>query len=95
VLRRSLDAFSRTDAELARAVLAEDDAIDRAQDEVVQTMLRALERQPGAASQEVDLIMVAKHLERVGDHATNIAEDVVLVAEARNIKHAAKLARSR
>ena len=95
VLRRSLDAFSRTDAELARSVLGEDDAIDRAQDEVVQTMLRALERQPGAASQEVDLIMVAKHLERVGDHATNIAEDVVLVAEARNIKHAAKLARSR
>ncbi len=94
VLRRSLDAFSRTDAELARAVLGEDDAIDRAQDEVVQTMLRALERQPGAASQEVDLIMVAKHLERVGDHATNIAEDVILVAEARNVKHAAKLARN-
>jgi phosphate transport system protein len=95
VLRRSLDAFSRTDAELARAVLGEDDAIDRAQDEVVQTMLRALERQPTAASQEVDMIMVAKHLERVGDHATNIAEDVILVAEARNVKHAAKLARSR
>ena len=95
VLRRSLDAFSRTDAELARAVLGEDDAIDRAQDEVVQAMLRALERQPDAASQEVDMIMVAKHLERVGDHATNIAEDVILVAEARNVKHAAKLARSR
>jgi phosphate transport system protein len=94
VLRRSLDAFSRADAELARAVLAEDDAIDRAQDEVVQTMLRALERHPAAASQELDMIMVAKHLERVGDHATNIAEDVILVAEARNIKHAAKLARS-
>jgi phosphate transport system protein len=94
VLRRSLDAFSRTDAELARAVLAEDDAIDRAQDEVVQAMLRALERQPTAASQELDMIMVAKHLERVGDHATNVAEDVILVAEARNIKHAAKLART-
>jgi phosphate transport system protein len=95
VLRRSLDAFSRTDAELARAVMAEDDEIDRAQDEVVQSMLRALERQPAAASQEVDMIMVAKHLERVGDHATNIAEDVILVAEARNVKHAAKLARTR
>jgi phosphate transport system protein len=94
VLRSSLDAFSRSDAELARAVLGEDDAIDQAQDEVVQTMLRALERTPGAASQEVDLIMVAKHLERVGDHATNIAEDVILVAEARNVKHAAKLARN-
>ena len=94
VLRRSLDAFSRTDAELARSVLGEDDAIDRAQDEVVQSMLRALERDPGAASQELDMIMVAKHLERVGDHATNIAEDVILVAEARNVKHAKKLARN-
>jgi phosphate transport system protein len=94
VLRRSLDAFSRTDAELARAVLGEDDAIDRVQDEVVQSMLRAIEREPGAASQDVDMIMVAKHLERVGDHATNIAEDVILVAEARNVKHAAKLARN-
>jgi phosphate transport system protein len=95
VLRRSLDAFSKTDAELARSVMDEDDAIDRAQDEVVETMLRAMERDPAAVSQEVDLIMVAKHLERVGDHATNIAEDVILVAEARNVKHAAKLARSR
>lgn len=93
-LRRSLDAFSRNDAELARAVIDEDDAIDRFQDEVVETMLRAIERQPEAVSQEVDLIMVAKHLERVGDHATNVAEDVILIAEARNVKHAAKLARS-
>ena len=57
-------------------------------------MLRALGQRPGAASQELDMIMVAKHLERVGDHATNIAEDVILVAEARNVKHAAKLARN-
>lgn len=45
------------------------------------------------ASQEVDVILLAKHLERVADHATNIAEDVIPVAEARNVKHAAKLAR--
>jgi phosphate transport system protein len=57
-------------------------------------MLRALESTSDSASQEVDIIMVAKHLERVGDHATNIAEDVILVAEARNVKHAAKLARA-
>ena len=94
VLRRSLDAFSDSDAELARAVMDEDDVIDRVQDEVVESMLAAIERDPTAASQEVDILMVAKHLERVGDHATNIAEDVILVAEARNIKHAAKLGRA-
>ncbi|MEM7410277.1 MAG: phosphate signaling complex protein PhoU [Myxococcota bacterium] len=94
VLRSSLDAFSRTDADLARAVMAEDDTIDGIQDEVVQSMLREIQLHPEKASQEVDVIMVAKHLERVGDHATNIAEDVILVAEARNVKHAAKLERA-
>jgi len=94
VLRHSLDAFSRTDADLARTVMAEDDEIDAIQDEVVQTMVRALENTTGSASQEVDILMVAKHLERVGDHATNIAEDVILVVEARNVKHEEKLARS-
>ena len=93
VLRRALDAFSRSDADLARAVLDEDDAIDAQQDEVVVSMLRELETHPEAASQEVDIILLAKHLERVADHATNIAEDVILVAEARNVKHASKLAR--
>jgi phosphate transport system protein len=91
-LRRALDAFSHTDPDLARGVLDEDDEIDRMQDEVVQTMLRELGSHPESASQELDVIMLAKHLERVGDHATNIAEDVILVAEARNVKHAAKLA---
>ena len=90
-LSRSLDAFSRIDARLARDVLDEDDAIDDQQDEVVRELVLDLERHPEAASQEVDTILVAKHLERVADHATNIAENVILVAEARNIKHASKL----
>ena len=96
MLRRSLDAFSRTDAELARAVLGEDDAIDRVAGRGgADDAARARAPARRGVSQEVDMIMVAKHLERVGDHATNIAEDVILVAEARNVKHAAKLARSR
>jgi len=92
VLRSALDAFARSDGHLARRVLAEDDEIDRVQDAVIQSVLRELERHPEAASQEVDIILVAKNLERVGDHATNIAEDVILVVEARNVKHASKLA---
>lgn len=92
-LRQALDAFSRGDAAMARTVLEDDDAIDSVQDEVIRSMMRQLETHPEAASQEVDIILVAKHLERVADHATNIAEDVILVAEARNVKHAAKLGR--
>jgi phosphate transport system protein len=91
-LRRSLDAFARSDADLARIVLDEDDAVDELQDEVVRDVLRELESHSKAASRDVDVIMVAKHLERVADHATNVSEQVILVAEATNVKHASKLA---
>jgi len=93
-LRRSLDAFSRNDVDLAREVLDEDDAIDDQQDEVVLDLVHELESHPEMASRDVDVILVAKHLERVADHATNIAEQVILVTEAKNVKHAAKLAAS-
>ncbi|MDH5307222.1 MAG: phosphate signaling complex protein PhoU, partial [Myxococcales bacterium] len=93
ILREALDAFSRADSGLAHSVVDEDDAIDAVQDEVVLLMLRQLEAQEGAVSQEVDIILVAKNLERVADHATNIAESVILVTEARNVKHAAKFSR--
>jgi len=92
-LRRSLDAFARSDPDLARLVLDEDDEIDRHHDEAIRTLVRRLEEGTGAISEHVDAIQLAKHLERVADHATNVAEDVILVAEARNVKHAAKLAR--
>jgi phosphate transport system protein len=91
-LRRSLDSFARNDTDLARIVLDDDDAVDDLQDEVIRDILRELESHPHGASREVDVIMVAKHLERVADHATNIAEQVILVAEAKNVKHASKLA---
>ncbi|MGI9430808.1 MAG: phosphate signaling complex protein PhoU [Myxococcota bacterium] len=90
-LRTALDAFSRNDAGLAQSVLDGDDAIDDQQDEVVRSLLRGLEERAGSASQGVDMIFLAKHLERIADHATNIAEDVILVTEARNVKHAEKL----
>jgi phosphate transport system protein len=91
-LRRSLDAFGRGDTALARAVLDGDDAIDEQQDEVVRELVLELKSHPESGSQGIDAIFVAKNLERVADHATNIAEHVILVAEARNIKHASKLA---
>jgi phosphate transport system protein len=93
LLRMALDAFSASDADAARAVLARDDAIDAAEAEVIQAAMRALPERPDEASETVDTILIAKNLERVGDHATNIAEDVILIAEARNVKHAAKLGR--
>ena len=95
MLRSALDAFSRVDGTAARSVLARDDELDLVQDEVVRHELEQIARHPDFASEAVDVILVAKSLERVGDHATNIAEDVILMAEARNVKHAAKLAEGR
>jgi phosphate transport system protein len=91
MLRSALDAYSEGDTEAARAVLDADDQIDRVQDEVIEAALSEISSHPDLASICVDVILIAKNLERVGDHATNIAEDVILVAEARNVKHAEKL----
>jgi phosphate transport system protein len=92
LLRRALDCFEAHDPEAARAVIDADDRIDRLQDDVVRALIARIHEEPGIAAQAVDLILVAESLERVADHATNIAEDVILIAEARNVKHAGKLA---
>jgi len=93
LLRLSLNAFSNSDASGARAVLAQDDQIDDAESAVIESAMGTLPQQPDCASEMVDTILIAKNLERVADHATNIAEDVILISEARNVKHAAKLGR--
>jgi phosphate transport system protein len=93
ILREAIDAFSDLDAGKAEHVLREDDLIDASEGQVIQEAILALGRNPDLAPQEVDFILVAKNLERVADHATNIAEDVILATQARNVKHAEKLAR--
>lgn len=90
-LRLSLDAFAHCDGQRAREVLRGDDAVDDTQDVVVEQSLESLQANPEFARQEVDLILVAKSLERVADHATNIAEETIRIAESRNLKHAEKL----
>jgi phosphate transport system protein len=93
MLRRALDAFSQNDGQAARGVVDADEEIDEAEDRVVRGELEEIASHPDLASEAVDIILVAKNLERAGDHATNIAEDVILMTEARNVKHAAKLGR--
>jgi len=93
VLRMAIDAFSEGDPDAARAVLARDDEIDAEEDGIINAAMRMLPEKPDLASETVDVILIAKNLERVADHATNIAEDVILISEARNVKHAAKFGR--
>jgi len=90
-LAAALDSFSHTDAARARAVIEGDDAIDEAEAELLREVIAEAGRHPDRASQEVDFVLIAKNLERVADHATNIAEEVIFLAEGRIVRHAAKL----
>ncbi len=92
LLGRALQAFADLDGELARTVLREDDEIDEIEGRVIRASIDRIESRPDASRQEIDLIFIAKNLERVADHATNIAEEVILAAESVNLKHAEKLA---
>jgi phosphate transport system protein len=91
MLRHALDAYARGDVKTARGVLKDDDRVDAEEDEFIAQELAEIASDAAIAPQAVDLILVAKNLERVADHATNIAEDVILIIEAQNIKHATKL----
>ncbi len=91
LLKLSLDSYADADPLKAQAVLEADDQVDDDQDRVVREAIQEIGEHPEMTSQEVDLILIAKNLERVADHATNIAEDVILATEARNVKHAQKL----
>ncbi|MBW2419778.1 MAG: phosphate signaling complex protein PhoU [Deltaproteobacteria bacterium] len=91
LLRKSLDAFVECDPDAAQRVVDEDDIVDADEEEVVLRAIGEIREHPELTHQEVDHIFIAKNLERVADHATNIAEDVILVAQAKNLKHAAKL----
>ena len=91
VLRRALDSFADGDPERAAKVLEEDDQVDADQDVVIRAAIQEIMSHPELTSQGVDFILIAKNLERVADHATNVAEDVILATQARNVKHATKL----
>ena len=78
--------------DLARAVLGEDDDIDEVEGRVIRESIGRIQTEPTASRQEIDLIFIAKNLERIADHATNIAEEVILATESVNLKHAEKLA---
>jgi phosphate transport system protein len=93
ILRRALDAFAEQDPVRAALVLDDDDQVDSDEDDVIRAAIEEIAGHPEITAQEVDYILIAKNLERVADHATNIAEGVILAIQARNVKHASKLAR--
>ena len=91
LVKLALDSFVDADPAKAQAVLDADDRVDDDQERVVREAIAEIGAHPELSSQLLDLILIAKHLERVADHATNIAEDTILATQARNVKHAQKL----
>jgi phosphate transport system protein len=87
MLRDALDSFVRRDVLLARAVLAEDDALDTLKADISRDLLGCMRTNPAAIEGCLQLILVSRHLERIGDHATNIAEDVIFMVSAQDIRH--------
>jgi phosphate transport system protein len=87
VLSAALDSFTESDSEKAQSVLDADDAIDHSEDQIIQEAIAEAGTSPNETPQQVDFILIAKHLERVGDHATNIAEEVIFLTEARIVRH--------
>jgi phosphate transport system protein len=85
--RDSLDAFVRKDSALARSVLARDDEVDQLKDHIFRVLLTYMMADPGTIERALSLILVSRNLERIADHATNIAEDVVFVVEAKDVRH--------
>jgi phosphate transport system protein len=82
-----LDAFVQGDADLARAVCERDDQVDDLNDQVFRELLSYMLADPQTITRAVHLIIVSKFLERIADHATNIAEGVIFMVKARVIKH--------
>lgn len=78
MVSKSLQAFAQRQGELANEVIAADDDVDQLRTAMYGELVKQMEEQPSAAAQEVDLMFIVHNLERIGDHATNIAEDVLL-----------------
>jgi phosphate transport system protein len=87
MIRQALDAFVHGDAELAQSVLTMDDEVDRMKRETEQAMLAEMQLSPGLIRQALDVLLIARNLERVADHATNIAEDVILWVRGADVRH--------
>ncbi len=77
MVRRALESFVEGKAELAQAVLEMDHVVDRMRDELLSSLVRKMNEEPQVTQQALDALLVARNLERVADHATNISEDVI------------------
>ena len=92
MVRKSLDAFVQRDSAMATEVCQSDDAVDGLYKQIFRELLTYMIEDPKTVSRALHLLLVSRNLERIADHATNIAEDVIYYVEGRDIRHSAGLA---
>ena len=89
LLRKALDAFARLDTRAALAILKEDDLIDEEFDGFVRKLITYMMEDPRKISPSLDLLFLAKAIERIGDHSKNVAELIIYLVEGRDVRHRA------
>ncbi|HEX4020271.1 MAG TPA: phosphate signaling complex protein PhoU [Acidobacteriaceae bacterium] len=87
MVRRALQAFIDADASLAETVLSMDDQVDQMNTDTHRTLSKLIHDQPSLTQQAMNVLLIARNLERVGDHATNIAEDVIFWVKGADVRH--------
>ena len=92
MVREALTALSSRDVGGAEAVLEEEKRVDAFKDQIFRTLLTYMMADPGTIQRAIPLILVSRNLERVGDHATNIAEEVIYMVQGRDVRHRAEMA---
>ncbi|MGB6193226.1 MAG: phosphate signaling complex protein PhoU [Terracidiphilus sp.] len=93
MVRKSLQAFIEGDPEIAHSVLTMDDAVDAMNRAAYKALTRVMEEQSHIAPQALNALMICRALERVADHATNIAEDVIFWVQGADVRHSKSLAK--
>jgi len=87
MVRNSLEALVERDCSLANLVLEDEKKVDAYRDKIFRVLLTYMMADPGTIERGLALILISRHLERVGDHATNIAEEVIYLVEGREVRH--------
>jgi phosphate transport system protein len=87
MVRRALESFLEAKADLAEAVLKMDDIVDRMNDEAYVVLVKKMHSDPDSTQQALDVLLISRNLERIADHATNIAEDVIFWVRGADVRH--------
>ena len=87
MVRDAMDAFIKGDVALSEQVLLQDDVVDEAKRSTFKNLVEVMKQNPNFVEGAVDLMLVSRNLERLGDHATNIAEDVIFASTGKDIRH--------